>query len=198
VAKRNVKTRVKARAPKKVKAPKPRNRKPNTKGLVPFTKGQRSTGRAKGTPNKFTTILKDAILEAAERCGRDGKGKDGAVGYLMWLARREPAVYGRMLEKVMPMQIEVKDKTDRTYTPQEAIDRLRERGLPVPPSLTTLASQVGRAVQNLQDEDYEAELDGIEPEGEEEGDVDDDIDEEDDGETGGGSDSGASGVLAPA
>lgn len=132
----------------------------NTTGLVPFKKGHRQTGRQKGVPNKFTTKLKDAILAAAEASGRNGKGKDGAIGYLVWLSRTEPAVFGRLLEKVMPMQIDVKDTSTKTYTPQEAIDRLKERGLPVPPSLTTLAEQMGRAVVERQEEDYDAELDG--------------------------------------
>lgn len=153
------------RATKRAKAPPSRKgKKPkNTSGLVPFKKGARQFGRAKGTKNKFGVRLKEAILEAAERSGRDGKGKDGAVGYLVWLSRSEPAVFGRMLEKVMPLQIDVKDKTDR-LSPQEAIDRLRERGLPVPPSLNSLAQSVGRAVVERQEEDYEAELDGEEPE----------------------------------
>lgn len=132
----------------------------NVGGLVKFKKGERVVGRQKGTKNKLGVKLKEAILEAAEQSGRDGKGKDGAVGYLVWLSRTEPAVFGRMLEKVMPLQIDVKDKTDHKMTPQEAIERLNERGIPVPPSLTTLAANVGRAVAERQDEDYDAELDG--------------------------------------
>lgn len=130
----------------------------NTTGLVPFAKG--TGGRAKGTPNKFTTKLKDAILAAAEASGRNGKGKDGAIGYLVWLSRTEPAVFGRLLEKVMPLQIDVKDKTDRTMTAPEAVKRLEERGIPVPPALRSLAENVGIAVTERQDEDYEAELNG--------------------------------------
>jgi len=152
------KKRQSARAPKSRKSQTaPRN----TSGLVPFAKG--NPGKPKGAKNKFGVKLKEAILEAAERSGRDGKGKDGAVGYLVWLSRSEPAVFGRMLEKVMPLQIDVKDKTDR-LTPAEAIERLRERGLPVPSSLTSLAESVGRAVAERQDEDYEEELNGDEPE----------------------------------
>lgn len=152
------------RATTRVKAPKSRKgKKPgNTSGLVPFKKGQPGLGRPKGVKNKFGVRLKEAILEAAERSGRDGKGKDGAVGYLVWLSRSEPAVFGRMLEKVMPLQVEVKDKTDK-LTPMEAVERLKERGLPVPPSLNSLAQSVGRAVAERQDEDYDAELDGEEP-----------------------------------
>jgi hypothetical protein len=148
VAKRVTKTK-RAKAPPSRKGKKPRD----TSGLVPFRKGERRVGRTKGTKNKFGVRLKEAILEAAERSGRDGKGKDGA----------EPAVFGRMLEKVMPLQIDVKDKTDR-MSPQEAVDRLRERGLPVPDSLNSLAQSVGRAVAERQENDYDAELNGEDPE----------------------------------
>ena len=135
-----------------------RKGKPNTSGLVPFKKGQPGLGRPKGVKNKLGVLIKEAIVTALEKSGRDGKGKDGAVGYFVWLSRNEPAVFGGLVGKVLPMQLEVKDKTDNKYTPAEAIERLRERGLPVPPSLTSLAGQVGRAVMERQEEDYEDEL----------------------------------------
>lgn len=167
------------RKPSKTKGPARVNKRsgnpaPETKQLVTtkFKKGERTVGRGKGTKNKFTYKLKEAILEAAELSGRNGKGKDGAVGYLVWLSRAEPAVFGRMLEKIMPMQLEVKDKTDRPMTAQEAVDRLKERGLPVPETLNSLARSVGAAVAERQEEDYEAELNG-------EG-IDDDADDGDD------------------
>jgi hypothetical protein len=138
----------------------PKGRRGNPQNLVPFKKGQEGLGRPKGAKNKFGVRLKEAILAAAEASGRDGKGKDGAVGYLVWLSRAEPAVFGRMLEKVMPLQVDVHDKTDRTLSAQEAVDRLTERGLPVPPALRSLAEGVARAVHERQEEDYDDELDG--------------------------------------
>jgi hypothetical protein len=146
----------------RTKAPKSRKsaKKPNTTGLIPFKKGERRIGRQKGTKNKFGVKLKEAILEAAEQSGRDGKGKDGAVGYLVWLSRAEPAVFGRMLEKVMPLQVEVADKTDRTMNAAEAIEKLEARGLPVPPALRSLAEGVAFAVHERQEADYDAELNG--------------------------------------
>jgi hypothetical protein len=44
-------------------------------------------GRPKGSMNRFSRDLR------VERVGRDGKGKDGRVGYLMWLSRAEPKSY---------------------------------------------------------------------------------------------------------
>lgn len=65
------------------------------------------TGRAKGTPNKTTALLKDAILQAAERAGntlsKDSKG--GLVAYLETRAIDEPKAFLALLGKVLPLQI---------------------------------------------------------------------------------------------
>lgn len=62
-------------------------------------------GRAKGVPNKTTRALKEAILLAAERVGRDGNGQRGITGYLEMLAQREPASFASLLGKVLPLQV---------------------------------------------------------------------------------------------
>lgn len=59
-------------------------------------------GRAKGTPNKTTALLKDAILTAAELAGG---GKDGLVSYLKTQAMANPGPFMALLGKVLPMQI---------------------------------------------------------------------------------------------
>ena len=58
-------------------------------------------GRAKGTPNKTTALLKDALLIAAEKAG----GKAGMVGYLTTQASDNPAAFMSLLGKVLPLQI---------------------------------------------------------------------------------------------
>lgn len=58
-------------------------------------------GRQKGTPNKTTKLLKDAILKAAEKAG----GKKGLVGYLEAQANLNPGPFMALLGKVLPMQI---------------------------------------------------------------------------------------------
>ena len=78
--------------------------------------------------------LREAALVAAGLCGQDGKGKGELVGYLRMLARGHPAVFARLLVKILPMQSAEIDGAKR-YTPAEAATRLRERGLPVPPAL---------------------------------------------------------------
>lgn len=63
------------------------------------------TGRAKGTPNKTTALLKDAILLAATNAG----GKDGLVGYLQIQASENPGPFLALLGKVLPMQVTGED-----------------------------------------------------------------------------------------
>ena len=62
-------------------------------------------GRVKGTPNKTTALLKDAIIRAAEAAGEDKNGKDGLIGYCTFLAKEEPKAFAQLLGKVLPMQI---------------------------------------------------------------------------------------------
>jgi hypothetical protein len=58
-------------------------------------------GRKKGTQNKTTTQLKEAILAAAEQAGGDG----GLVNYLHEQARMNPGHFMTLLGKVLPMQV---------------------------------------------------------------------------------------------
>ena len=67
------------------------------------------TGRAKGTPNKTTALLKEAIIRAAEAVGSDGKGKGKLTGYCTFLAKEEPKAFAQLLGKVLPMQIAGED-----------------------------------------------------------------------------------------
>jgi hypothetical protein len=50
-------------------------------------------GRKRGTPNLLSIDYKKAILEAAYRIGQDGNGKNGVVGYLLWVAERHPQIF---------------------------------------------------------------------------------------------------------
>ena len=66
--------------------------------------GQKTGGRKKGTPNKTTALLKDAILRAAENAG-DGD----MVEYLTQQARLNPGPFMTLLGKVLPMQVTGED-----------------------------------------------------------------------------------------
>ena len=61
-------------------------------------------GRRKGSPNKTTGALKEAILLAAEDVGEDAKGKGGLQGYLRKLAAVDTRSFASLLGKVLPIQ----------------------------------------------------------------------------------------------
>lgn len=65
----------------------------------------RSPGRPKGVPNKTTALLKEAIIQAAEAVGEDGKGKGKLKGYCKFLAVSEPKAFAGLLGRVLPMQV---------------------------------------------------------------------------------------------
>jgi hypothetical protein len=68
-------------------------------------KGTPGPGRGKGTPNKTTALLKDAVLQAATLAG----GPEGLVGYLKTQAAANPGPFLALLGKVLPMQITGED-----------------------------------------------------------------------------------------
>lgn len=70
---------------------------------------QKGAGRPKGSPNKTTKLLKDAIIKAAEAAGEDMNGKNGLVGYCTFLATQEPKAFSQLLGKVLPMQVTGED-----------------------------------------------------------------------------------------
>jgi hypothetical protein len=63
-------------------------------------KRPKTGGRQKNTPNKVTTSLKEAILEAAKRAG------NGDIAtYLQAQANSNPGPFMALLGKVLPMQV---------------------------------------------------------------------------------------------
>jgi hypothetical protein len=66
-----------------------------------MAKGVKTGGRTKGTPNKTTALLKDAILQAAEKAGH----KEGMIGYLTEQAAENPSAFLSLLGKVLPLQV---------------------------------------------------------------------------------------------
>lgn len=79
-------------------------------------KGQRFGGRIKGTPNKVTASLKDAIMRAATLAGedlqvdKDGKPlknrAEGLIHYLRVQATINPQSFIPLLGRVLPLQID--------------------------------------------------------------------------------------------
>jgi len=71
------------------------------KQTLEIGKGKAGPGRPKGVPNKITTDLKRAILEAAEAAG----GAGGTAGYLTKQATSNPAAFMTLLGKVLPTTV---------------------------------------------------------------------------------------------
>ena len=77
--------------------------------------GRPKRGRPKGSPNRTTTALKDAILQAADAAG----GGKGIVGYLAVQATESPSLFMPLLSKVLPM------RSDETHDPaQQRVTRI--------------------------------------------------------------------------
>lgn len=95
--------------------------------------GRAGPGRGKGTPNKTSRVLRDAIILAAEASGENKKGRGELVGYLKRLADHYPDLFVGLLGRVLPMQVvgpsEGPVKVELTVTQME--QRLKERGLPI-------------------------------------------------------------------
>lgn len=72
--------------------------------LIGEKKGNAGRGRPKGSPNKTTKLLKDAILMAAEQAG----GGD-LTAYLTVQARDNPNAFLSLLGKVLPLQVTGED-----------------------------------------------------------------------------------------
>lgn len=80
--------------------------------------GNAGKGRPKGSRNKTTALLKDAILKAAQNAGG---GDDGLVNYLTVQATENPGPFMSLLGKVLPMQIA---GTDGDGNPTEIVMRI--------------------------------------------------------------------------
>ncbi len=63
-------------------------------------------GRKKGSQNKTTTALKEAILAAAEGHGEDDAGTGGLTGYLRKVAREDIKAFASLLGRVLPLDVQ--------------------------------------------------------------------------------------------
>ncbi len=71
-----------------------------------FTKGhEKLGGRKRGTPNRFNKDLIEAIVQAAEQVGSDGKGKNGVDGNLARLAGKKEGYFVSLLRQAVQKQV---------------------------------------------------------------------------------------------
>ena len=86
--------------------------------IIGENRGNAGKGRPKGSANKTTAVLRDAILRAAENAG-DG---DLTV-YLTECARTDRRAFLTLLAKVLPSQIDGKVEFD-FLSHEEALEEL--------------------------------------------------------------------------
>jgi hypothetical protein len=82
--------------------------------------GTPGPGRPRGVPNKTTTLLKDAVLMAAETAG--GGKPDGLVNFLVMQARQNPGPFMTLLGKVLPTQVSGEDDKDVHITIRQIVE----------------------------------------------------------------------------
>lgn len=63
------------------------------------------TGRPKGTPNRRTKAITDAIIEGASRVGSDGNGEGGLAGYFERIARKHPRAFMPIIARLIPVKV---------------------------------------------------------------------------------------------
>jgi len=79
--------------------------------------GNAGKGRPKGSENKTTKLLKDAIMGAFEQAGGEA--------YLLNIAHEDPKTFVSLLGRVLPT--EIAGKLAVTLTQEEALDELDPR-----------------------------------------------------------------------
>jgi hypothetical protein len=88
-------------------AAKPRTKKPNPSHFKPG-----EGGRPFGATSKYTRVIKEAVLIAAECEGMNGHGKEKLVGYLRKVAREDMRAFCMLLGKGMTLQVEQRTVDD--------------------------------------------------------------------------------------
>jgi hypothetical protein len=77
-------------------------------------------GRKRGTPNLLSIDFKRGLFEAAYRIGQDGNGKNGIVGYLMWVAEYHPSIFVSGLASILVLEYAER------VTPEESRSTIEE------------------------------------------------------------------------
>ena len=97
-----------------------------------FPRGNSFGGRKPNATNKVPTLLKECIMQAAILEGSDGKGKDGLIGFLRKLSKKDLRSFAGLLGRVLPLQIENEkdEQVEVTYRSVAEVRReLLSRGI---------------------------------------------------------------------
>lgn len=140
-----------------------------------FKKGQTrppTAGRRRGSINKTTGILKEAVLLAAEREGdvslqgrktsaqlhresdSETQKRGGLVGYLRYVAREHPQSFVTLLNRVLPLQVQVDARSQTVIrTVSEIRQEMARRGIPLEAVAPLLIEQARQSPNEEHDDD---------------------------------------------
>jgi hypothetical protein len=90
---------------------------------------KRGPGRPKGARNYVTRNVLEALINAVNRFGEDGRGKDGLEGFLFKMCGEEPKSVMTMLQGTMPTRITVERRPKRYRTLDEIRAELAQYGI---------------------------------------------------------------------
>lgn len=80
-------------------------------------------GRKRGTPNLFSIDYKKALFEAPYRIGQDGNGKNGFVGYFLWICEHHPQIALTISFYIMLLEYAQADTREETLPTKEEINQ---------------------------------------------------------------------------
>jgi len=97
-----------------------------------FKKGE-APGRLVGAKARYTRVIKEAIIIAAEEYGKNGHGKDKLIGFMRKVIEEDLKTFCMMMARAMPLQIETREmetKSDAVYKSMDEVKReFASRGL---------------------------------------------------------------------
>jgi hypothetical protein len=90
-------------------------------------------GRPVGAYNRYTRVIKEALIIAAELEGSNGKGAGKLIGFMRSVAREDKRAFCMMMARAMPLQVEnrvMEVKEQVVYKGIEEVQReLESRGI---------------------------------------------------------------------
>lgn len=111
------------------------NKRGNRRGMNRFADPDvENPGRPAGATSKYTRVIKEAILIAAEEHGRNGNGKGRLIGFMHKVIEEDLRTFCMMLTRSMLLQTENreldKEKQKVVYKSVEEVQReLESRGI---------------------------------------------------------------------